>query len=204
MPDNESSSSEVQEAPVNCWQYSRDVYLIGRSLKMRGFTEAERAAVIEFITAMAGTRPAYIPYINIKADNPPANEFKDVESSSSDSEEGAQAERELVWDLLEKQNDYSLAKMVQKIGRSLKVQFCTAEEKEICDALFEATDAGTIEVDGEEVPLRRFQKYSVEKEEESSGTSEDESSDSSEDESSDQGEGGNDDQSSSSSEPIQP
>lgn len=204
MPDNESSSNEVQEAPVNCWQYSRDVYLIGRSLKMRGFTEAERAAVIEFITAMAGTRPAYIPYINIKADNPPANEFKDDESSSSDSEEGAQAERELVWDLLEKQNDYSLAKMVQKIGRSLKVQFCTAEEKEICDALFEATDAGAIEVDGEEVPLRRFQKYSVEKEEESSGTSEDESSDSSEDESSDQGEGGNDDQSSSSSEPIQP
>ena len=203
MPDNESSSNEIQEAPVNCWQYSRDVYLIGRSLKMRGFTEAERAAVIEFITAMAGTRPAYIPYINIKADNPPANEFKDVESSSSDSEEGAQAERELVWDLLEKQNDYSLAKMVQKIGRSLKVQFCTAEEKEICDALFEATDAGTVEVDGEEVPLRRFQKYSVE-EEESSNTSEDGSSDSSEEGSSEQGEGGNDDQSSSSGEPIQP
>ena len=183
MPDNESSSSDVQEAPVNCWQYSRDVYLIGRSLKMRPFTEDERAAVIEFIKAMAGTRPAYIPYINLKAENPPANEFKDVEPSSSGSEEGAQAERELVWDLLKKQNDYSLAKMVQKIGRSLKVQFCTAEEKEICDALFEATDAGTVEVDGEEVPLRRFQKYYVE--EESSGSSEeDESSSSEEDESS--------------------
>ena len=132
MPNNESS---VQEAPVNCWQYSRDVYLIGRSLKMRRFTDAEREAVITFIIAMAGTRPAYVPYINLKADNPPANEF------ATSSGEDAKASRELVWDRLEKQNDYSLAKMVQKIGRSLKVQFCTAEEKALCDALFEATDA---------------------------------------------------------------
>ena len=125
MADNESSSSEVQEAPVNCWQYSRDVYLIGRSLKMRRFTDAERAAVIEFITAMAGTRPAYIPYINLKADNPPANEFKNVESESSSSED-PQTKRKLVWDLLEKQNDYSLAKMVQKIGRSRLVPFSSS------------------------------------------------------------------------------
>lgn len=127
MPDKESS---VKEAPVNCWQYSRDVYLIGRSLKMRRFTEAEREAVITFIIAMAGTRPAYVPYINLKADNPPANEFATSE-----------APRKLVWDRLKKQNDYSLAKMVQKIGRSLKVQFCTAEEKALCDALFEAINA---------------------------------------------------------------
>lgn len=132
MPNNESS---VQEAPVNCWQYSRDVYLVGRSLKMRRFTDAEREAVITFIIAMAGTRPAYVPYINLKADNPPANEF------ATSSGEETEASRELVWDRLEKQNDYSLAKMVQKIGRSLKVQFCTAEEKALCDALFEATDA---------------------------------------------------------------
>ena len=132
MPNNESS---VQEAPVNCWQYSRDVYLIGRSLKMRRFTGAEREAVITFIKAMAGTRPAYVPYINLKAGNPPANEF------ATSSGEDAEASRELVWDRLEKQNDYSLAKMVQKIGRSLKVQFCTAEEKALCDALFEAINA---------------------------------------------------------------
>lgn len=139
MPDNESSSSEVvQEVPVNCWQYSRDVYLIGRSLKYRYFTEDERAAVITFITEMAKTRPAYVPYINLKADNPPANEFVDAESSDESS--SSEAVRELAWTYLEKQNDYSLAKMVQKIGRSLKVQFCTAEEKELCDALFIATD----------------------------------------------------------------
>ena len=126
MADDENT----QEQPVNCWQYSRDVYLIGRSLKFRPFTEYERTAVIEFITAMAGTRPAYVPYINIKAENPPANEFT-----------GEGDERTLAWTCLEKQGDNSLAKMVQKIGRSLKIQFCTAEEKELCDALFEATDA---------------------------------------------------------------
>ena len=163
MADNESSSSEVQEAPVNCWQYSRDVYLIGRSLKMRAFTEDERAAVITFITAMAETRPAYVPYINLKADNPPCNEFVDESSSSG---EEAETTRKLVWDYLEKQNDYSLAKMVQKIGRSLKVQFCTAEEKELCDALFEATDAAP-ETE-ERRALRRFEKYYVEEESSSS------------------------------------
>ena len=188
MADNESSSSEVQEAPVNCWQYSRDVYLIGRSLKMRRFTAAEREAVITFITAMAGTRPAYVPYINLKADNPPANEFVDVEVSS-DGDQGSDAEatteRQLAWDYLEKQNDYSLAKMLQKIGRSLKIQFCTAEEKELCDALFEATD---VTVEGEDsssteddITLRRFEKYDVdpalyEESGESSGAAEESSS----------------------------
>ena len=150
MPNNESS---VQEAPVNCWQYSRDVYLIGRSLKMRRFTEAEREAVITFIIAMAGTRPAYVPYINLKADNPPANKFAASEEP-----------RELVWDRLEKQNDYSLAKMVQKIGRSLKVQFCTAEEKALCDALFKATDAKLKEEDSpsdKSIQWRRHQRYDV-------------------------------------------
>ena len=150
MPNKEPS---VQETPVNCWQYSRDVYLIGRSLKMRRFTDAEREAVITFIIAMAGTRPAYVPYINLKADNPPANEFAASEEP-----------RELVWDRLEKQNDYSLAKMVQKIGRSLKVQFCTAEEKALCDALFEATDAKLKEEGSssdEPIQWRRHQRYDV-------------------------------------------
>ena len=176
MPNKEPS---VQEAPVNCWQYSRDVYLIGRSLKMRRFTDAEREAVITFIIAMAGTRPAYVPYINLKADNPPANEFAASEEP-----------RELVWDRLEKQNDYSLAKMVQKIGRSLKVQFCTAEEKALCDALFEATDAKLKEEGSssdEPIQWRRHQRYDVdptiyEKVEESSSSEEpvEESSSSSE------------------------
>jgi len=103
---------------VNCWKYAREVYLVGRSLKFRKFTEAERKAVIDFIVAMAGTRPAYVPYINLKFDNTVAG---------------------VISDRLEKQNDYSLGKMVQKIGRSLKIQFCTEEEKALCDALFEAT-----------------------------------------------------------------
>lgn len=141
-------SDNNENKPVNCWQYSRDVYLVGRSLKFRSFTEKERAAVIEFISAMASTRPAYVPYINQKSGNPPAAEF--VESNG---------EKELVWSGLEKQNDYNLGKMVQKIGRSLKIQFCTAEEKELCDALFEATD------------FRRamtINDYATDKEEESS------------------------------------
>ena len=200
MADNESSSSEVQEAPVNCWQYSRDVYLIGRSLKMRRFTDAEREAVIIFITAMAETRPAYVPYINLKADNPPCNEFVDEEvpaSSDSETQEGeAETVRKLAWDYLEKQNDYSLAKMVQKIGRSLKVQFCTAEEKGLCDALFEATDAklkkdeeaeeqsSDASSEEEETAWRRYQRYDVDpatyESAEESSESEEESSASSE------------------------
>jgi hypothetical protein len=190
MPDNESSSSEnVQEAPVNCWQYSRDVYLIGRSLKMRRFTDAEREAVITFIIAMAGTRPAYVPYINLKADNPPANEFAEAASGEEGESSSSEESRELVWDKLEKQNDYSLAKMVQKIGRSLKVQFCTAEEKELCDALFEATNAKLKEEESssssegdsssseEPIQWRRHQRYDVdpaiyETAEESSASSE--------------------------------
>lgn len=103
---------------VNCWKYAREVYLVGRSLKFRKFTEAERKAVIDFIVAMAGTRPAYVPYINLKFNNTVAG---------------------VISDRLEKQNDYSLGKMVQKIGRSLKIQFCTEAEKALCDALFEAT-----------------------------------------------------------------
>ena len=115
--------------PVNCWKYAREVYLIGRSVKFRSFTEKEREAVIDFIVKMAATRPAYVPYINVKAGNPPAAEYV-----------GEKEERKLVWDKLAKQNDASLAKMIQKIGRSLKIQFCTEEEKALCDALFAATD----------------------------------------------------------------
>jgi len=155
MAEESNSSTSATPAPVNCWQYSREVYLVGRSVKFRYFTEKEREAIIEFIVAMAGSRPAYVPYINIKAGNPPANEYVEGSTSGSGSESAsasasasaAEAERVLNWEKLEKQNDESLGKMVQKIGRSLKIQFCTEEEKELCDALFEATDK------------RRFQAY---------------------------------------------
>ena len=114
---------------VNCWQYAREVYLVGRSVKFRTFTEKERTAVIEFITKMAGTRPAYVPYVNLKADNPPVGEFT-----------GEGEGRKLELTKLALQNDYALGKMVQKLGRSLKIQFCSEQEKAFCDALFEATD----------------------------------------------------------------
>ena len=140
-----NSESSIAPAPVNCWQYSREVYLVGRSVKFRYFTEKERAAIIEFIVAMAGSRPAYVPYINIKAGNPPASEY--AEEGSTSASASVEAERVLNWERLERQNDESLGKMVQKIGRSLKIQFCTQEEKELCDALFKATDK------------RRFQAY---------------------------------------------
>ena len=81
-----SSTEEEAPQPVNCWQYSRDVYLLGRSWKYRYLTEDERAAIIEFISAMAETRPGYVDYINIKAGNPPAAEFVDEEADSSASE----------------------------------------------------------------------------------------------------------------------
>lgn len=102
---------------VNCWKYARETYLVGRSVKFRPFTESERAAVIEFVLSMMESRPSYVPYIRLKKDNPldPTEDFKF-------------------------QNDYALGKMVQRIGRSLKVLFCKDEEKDACDALFAATD----------------------------------------------------------------
>ncbi len=149
MPDNENLNEETVEQPVNCWQYARDIYLVGRSWKMRRFTDAERAAAIEFIVAMAGTRPAYVPYINLKASNPPAAEY-----------EGEGDERALAWKYLEKQNDESLAKMIQKIGRSLKIQFCTAEEKGICDALLAATDT-VIEAEEEDAEDQTWHRHEI-------------------------------------------
>jgi hypothetical protein len=159
---------------VNCWQYAREVYLVGRSVKFRTFTEKERTAVIEFITKMAGTRPAYVPYINLKAGNPPAGEFI-----------GEGEERKIEWNGLSLQNDASLGKMVAKIGRSLKIQFCTEEEKGFCDALFEATDGRrNQEYNGYVTDIVTEEESSTTAEEESSTTAEEESSTTAEEESS--------------------
>ena len=178
MADNESSSrSNSSDAPVaepiNCWKYSRDVYLIGRSINLRPFTAEEREAVKTFIAGMAATRPSYIPYIQFRGGNPPVCVYQ-----------GEGNARTLVWDLLDKQNDISLAKMVQKIGRTLKIQYCNEDEKALCDALFAATDV-IVTVNGEEVVLRRYQTYYMEPSEEeqessSESSSESESSSSSE------------------------
>ena len=84
---------------VNAWKYGREVYLIGRSNKFRYLSEAERACVIEFITAIIEIRPSLLPRLNLKYEN--------------------------AGQVLEKQNSYALLKMVQQIGRNLKVLFPT-------------------------------------------------------------------------------
>ena len=108
------------KANCNWWQYSRWVYLLGRSNKYRYFTEAEKIALLDFIAKIAKTRPYIIDRLNLK--------------------KGANGE----WTV---QNEYSIGRAIQLIGRQLKVQILTEEEKELCDILFEKTDK------------RRFQAY---------------------------------------------
>ena len=106
---------------VNCWQYSRDVYVIGRSVKYKPFSDSARATVIEFIGAMLVSRPSIADRCNIKVGNPV---FETGETSFEPD--------------LTKQNDTTLGKIVQVIGRSLKVQFATDAEKVLCDAFITA------------------------------------------------------------------
>ena len=107
-------------ANCNWWQYARWVYLIGRSYKYRYFTEEEQAAMLEFISAIAETRPYIIDRLNLK--------------------KGLNGK----WEL---QNGYSVGRAIQLIGRQLKVQILSEDEKTLCDTLFENTDK------------RRFQTY---------------------------------------------
>ena len=97
---------------VNVWKYGREVYLIGRSHKFRYLTDKERQAVITFIAGILETRPAIAQRLNLKYEN--------------------------AGKVLEKQNSYALLKMVQVIGRNLKVQFVTEEQKALCDTLIAA------------------------------------------------------------------
>ena len=108
------------KANCNWWQYSRWVYLIGRSNKYRYFTEDEKVVLLEFIAEIAKTRPYIIDRLNLK--------------------KGVNGE----WTV---QNEYSIGRAIQLIGRQLKVQILTEEEKALCDKLFENTDK------------RRFQSY---------------------------------------------
>lgn len=108
------------KANCNWWQYSRWVYLLGRSNKYRYFTEKEKVALLDFIAEIAKTRPYIIDRLNLK--------------------KGINGE----WTV---QNEYSIGRAIQLIGRQLKVQILSEEEKELCDKLFEKTDK------------RRFQSY---------------------------------------------
>jgi hypothetical protein len=110
----------IMNANCNWWQYARWVYLIGRSYKYRYFTEEEQAAMLEFISAIAETRPYIIDRLNLK--------------------KGLNGK----WEL---QNGYSVGRAIQLIGRQLKVQILSEDEKTLCDTLFGKTDK------------RRFQTY---------------------------------------------
>lgn len=103
----------MTKANCNWWQYSRWTYLIGRTVKAQDFSDSERSAVINFIEGIIGTRPALLPRINLKK-----GDVKEIEV----------------------QNNYALGKMVQLIGRQLKVLPPTEEEKTFCDELFKVTD----------------------------------------------------------------
>ena len=97
---------------VNAWKYGRTIYMIGRTNKFRYLTENERTVVIDFITAMLPSRVGLIDRLNLKYEN---------------------AGQEL-----SKQNSYALMKMVQLIGRNLKVQFPTEDQKQLCDAFIQS------------------------------------------------------------------
>ena len=130
----------AKDKTINVWQYSRWTYLIGRSVKFRPFTESERAAVITFIIAMNELRPGIAGIVRGKRDN--ALDYSED---------------------FKYQNDYSLGKMLQRLGRNMKQCFPVEGEKELCDALFAETDE------------RRYQtinKYVADEVEESSESSE--------------------------------
>lgn len=130
----------AKDKTINVWQYSRWTYLIGRSVKFRPFTESERAAVITFIVAMNELRPGIAGIVRGKRDN--ALDYSED---------------------FKYQNDYSLGKMLQRLGRNMKQCFPVEGEKELCDALFAETDE------------RRYQtinKYVTDEVEESSESSE--------------------------------
>lgn len=99
---------------MNVWQYSRWVYLIGRSIKNKSLETSEREAFIVFIDGILKYRPYLMSQLNIKKGN---------------NEQG--------W---KNQNDYSLGKMLQVIGRNLKQLTLNVEEKVLCDRLFYSTD----------------------------------------------------------------
>lgn len=104
-------------ANCNWWQYSKNVYRIGRSVSAKSYANAEKTAIITFIEAIIASRPALVQRLNLK--------------------KGSVEE-------LSKQNEYALGKMVQLIGRQLKVLPPTEEEKTLCDALFTAAAIGRV------------------------------------------------------------
>ena len=97
----------------NWWQYARYVYNVGRTSQHMAYTETEKEAIITFLNTILGSRPELKQRVNLKI----GNSLKGMEN----------------------QNDLSVGKMLQIVGRALKLYSLTEEEKAACDALFEAT-----------------------------------------------------------------
>lgn len=103
----------MAKANCNWWLYSKYIYNIGRTSRHAPYSELELEAVKTFITSILETRPAIKPRVNLKIWN---------------------SEKSLT-----NQNFLALGSMLQVIGRNLKQDPPTEEEKELCDALIEAT-----------------------------------------------------------------
>ena len=114
----------MASADCNWWQYSKWVYNVGRTARLFPFDEDEKAAVIAYVSGEWEARPWLAPRLDNRVVEP--NALKEDE------------ELGYLYDL-EKLGSETLGRMVQLIGRNLKVVPPTEDEKTLCDALFEAT-----------------------------------------------------------------
>lgn len=97
----------------NWWKYSRYVYNIGRTSRQMAYSDNEFAAIRSFITSILSSRPEIAYKVNLK----------NLNSSKT----------------YENQNFMSTGVMLQIIGRNLKLYSLSADEKLLCDSLFEST-----------------------------------------------------------------
>ena len=107
---------------INVWEYSRYLYLLGRTVKFKSFSEFERNAIIQFIINDYDYRKQVYYRVNLKKGNG-------------------------LCEYLNCQNDFSLGKILQVLGRTIKQQPVFEGEKVLFEELFSKTDP------------RRFQKY---------------------------------------------
>ena len=90
--------------------YSRAIYLIGRSHRQLAYDQSERAEIIAFIVSMAILNPCVRQVVRLE------NTFSGF------------------W----MQSDVCLGKNLQRICKFIKYRPLTADERTLCDSLFEA------------------------------------------------------------------
>ena len=96
------------------WQYSRWVYIIGRTLRLNYGSAGEVSAVKTFLTSVLAGRPWLETKMNIKANSGKGYVIND-------------------------ETDNSLAEMLAAVARDLKKIPMTDAEKTLCDTLISAT-----------------------------------------------------------------